>query len=95
MGKNISNKEIQLTIQGQTVVQILEPSILHNSILSNCCMPVSRNELFSTGKNIEIKMKKPCCRNWQMKVLKPIINLKNHPDFLDYLAHVSPLKFYS
>ena len=95
MGKNISNKEIQLTIQGQTVssnfgtvdsAQYNMEQLIHAGI---------SNDLFSS-KNITLQQA-------EEELLIKLANdsyeyyaaLKNHPDFLVYLSHVSPVKFYS
>ena len=34
-------------------------------------------------------------RNWRRAVLSHISNLKDHPYFLEYLGHASPLRFYA
>ncbi len=95
MGKNISNKEIQLTIQGQTVssnfgtvdsAQYNIEQLIHAGI---------SNTLFS-NKDITLQ-------NEEEALLVQLANtsyeayiaLKNHPDFLAYLSHISPVKFYS
>jgi phosphoenolpyruvate carboxylase len=95
MGQNISNKEIQLTVQGQTVssnfgtvdaAQFNIEQLLHAGI---------SNDLFNSR---EITMEKN-----EESLLEELANasfikysaLKNHPYFADYLSQVSPLKFYS
>ncbi len=95
MGQNISNKEIQLTVQGQTVssnfgtidaAQFNIEQLLHAGI---------SNDLFN---NREITLEKE-----EENLLQELANesftkysaLKNHPYFADYLSQVSPLKFYS
>lgn len=95
MGKNISNKEIQLTIQGQTVSSnfgTIDSARFNIEQLLNAGIS---NGLFSTRKlTLEVS---------EDALLEELANdsfnaynqLKNHPDFLDYLQHVSPLNFYS
>ncbi|MCW3092382.1 MAG: phosphoenolpyruvate carboxylase [Ferruginibacter sp.] len=95
MGKNISNKEIQLTVQGQTVssnfgtvdaAQYNIEQLLHAGI---------SNDLFN-NRHITMEEDEEC-------LLEELANesfvkysaLKNHPYFADYLSQVSPLKFYS
>ncbi|MEP6616959.1 MAG: phosphoenolpyruvate carboxylase [Ginsengibacter sp.] len=95
MGKNISNKEIQLTIQGQTVssnfgtidsAQYNIEQLIHAGI---------SNELFST-RNITLqKEEETLLEELSRESFVAYSALKNHPDFVDYLSHVSPLKFYS
>jgi len=95
MGKNISNKEIQLTIQGQTVssnfgtvdaAQYNIEQLIHAGI---------SNELFS-NKSITLQKEE---ENLLLQLAKDsyeaYVALKNHPDFLTYLSHISPVKFYS
>ncbi len=95
MGSNISNKEIQLTIQGQTVsssfgtvegAQFNIEQLLHAGI---------SNELFNnrhvTLEEVEEKLLNQLA---EVSFIK-YSSLKNHPRFTDYLSQVSPLKFYS
>jgi phosphoenolpyruvate carboxylase len=95
MGKNISNKEIQLTIQGQTVssnfgtvdsAQYNIEQMLHAGI---------SNELFSTRDITLQKEEETLLEELSNESFEAYNALKNHPDFVDYLSHVSPLKFYS
>jgi phosphoenolpyruvate carboxylase len=94
MGKNISNKEIQLTIQGQTVssnfgtidsAQYNIEQLLHAGI-SNDVFPRS----VMLNKEQEVLIQQLAEAGYQK-----YISLKNHPYFVDYLSHVSPLRFYS
>ena len=95
MGKNIANKEIQLTIQGQTVssnfgtvdaAQYNFEQLIHAGI---------SNDIFS---NRHITLEKE-----EEKLLQELADvsfgayseLKNHPVFMDYLVEISPLKYYS
>ena len=95
MGNNISNKEIQLTVQGQTVsssfgtvdsAQFNMEQLLHAGI---------SNDLFNnrslTFENEEEKLLNQLAEESFIKYNA----LKNHPSFTDYLSQVSPLKFYS
>jgi len=95
MGKNISNKEIQLTIQGQTVsssfgtiesAQFNIEQLLHAGI---------SNELFN-NRHITLEEGEEKLLNQLAEVsFTKYSSLKNHPRFTDYLSQVSPLKFYS
>lgn len=95
MGKNISNKEIQLTIQGQTVssnfgtvdsAQFNIEQLIHAGI---------SNELFS-NRNITLqKEEETLLEELSNESFKSYNSFKNHPDFVDYLSHISPLNFYS
>ncbi len=95
MGKNISNKEIQLTIQGQTVssnfgtvdsAQFNIEQLIHAGI---------SNELFS-NRNITLQEEEEALlQELSNESFKSYTGFKNHPDFVDYLSHISPLNFYS
>jgi phosphoenolpyruvate carboxylase len=95
MGKNISNKEIQLTIQGQTVssnfgtidsAQYNIEQLIHAGI---------SNELFSNKAITLEQAEEKLLIELAEKSFESYADLKNHPDFFDYLSHISPLKFYS
>jgi len=95
MGKNIANKEIQLTIQGQTVssnfgtvdsAQYNIEQLLHAGI---------SNDLFSA---MEITLRgdeEVLLEEMAQDSYKAYAELKNHPYFMQYLSDVSPLRFYS
>ncbi len=95
MGKNISSQEIQLTIQGQTVssnfgtidaAQYNIEQLIHAGI---------SNELFSS-KTITLQPEEEALlQQLAADSFSSYNTLKNHPYFIDYLAHVSPLRFYS
>ncbi len=95
MGKNISNKEIQLTIQGQTVSSnfgMIDAAQYNMEQLINAGV---FNELFSS-KNFTLNDRQ---ENLISKLAGESFDayskLKNHPNFLEYLGHASPLKFYA
>jgi phosphoenolpyruvate carboxylase len=95
MGKNISNKEIQLTIQGQTVssnfgtvdaAQFNIEQLIHAGI---------SNDLFSNRHITLQEEEETLLQELANESLNAYTDLKNHPDFMDYLTNISPLKFYS
>ncbi len=95
MGKNISNKEIQLTVQGQTVsssfgtidaAQYNMEQLIHAGI---------SNELFSNNAVTLEQREEDLLQKLSQKSFDAYVELKNHPDFLDYLAQISPVRFYS
>jgi phosphoenolpyruvate carboxylase len=94
MGSNIANKQIQLTIQGQTIssnfgtvetAQFNIEQLMHAGI---------NNALFSSQQ--------PTLTNQEDELLQALANesyeayntLKNHPEFLEYLTYISPLRYY-
>ncbi len=95
MGKNISNKEIQVTVQGQTIsssygtvdaAQYSMEQLIHAGI---------SNEIFSNKEITLEEAEEALLQKLSAKSLESYLSLKNHPDFLDYLSNISPVKFYS
>jgi len=95
MGQNISNKEIQLTVQGQTVssnfgtidaAQYNIEQLIHAGI---------SNELFNNRPGTLELDEEALLQKLADDSFLSYKSLKNHPCFIDYLAHVSPLRFYS
>jgi phosphoenolpyruvate carboxylase len=95
MGKNISSKEIQLTIQGQTVSSnfgTVDSAQFNIEQLLNAGIS---NELFSEQEKTLTKEEEVLLGELASEGFKAYQLLKNDPAFLDYLSQVSPLKFYS
>lgn len=95
LGKNIANEEIQLTIQGQTVSSnfgTIESAQYNIEQLINAGLS---NDLFASQKIILQDDEKNLIEHLAEKSLSAYLKLKNHPNFLEYLGHVSPLKFYA
>ncbi len=95
MGAEIASDSIELTVQGQTVssnfgtvnsAQFNIEQLLHAGIY---------NHLFGNQKNTFSPEEEILMRNLAEKSLSAYAELKNHPQFLDYLSDVSPLKFYA
>ncbi len=94
-GKNISNKEIQLTIQGQTVsskfgtidsAQYYMEQLLHAGI---------SNEIFPTTDTGMLPDEAGLIKRLAEEGYTAYKILKEHPYFTDYLLHASPLRFYA
>lgn len=95
MGKNISNKEIQLTIQGQTVSSNFGTIDSAQFNLEQLLNAGISNDIFSE-RHIPLEQKEEdLLKGLAEEGFQSYIALKNHPDFMDYLVQVSPLKFYS
>lgn len=95
MGKNISNKEIQLTIQGQTVSSnfgTIDSAQFNIEQLINAGIS---NDLFSDKKTTLDTDEDALLEELAEESFLSYQSLKNDPAFLDYLSQVSPLKFYS
>jgi phosphoenolpyruvate carboxylase len=95
LGQNIANREIQLTIQGQTV---------SSNFGTIDAAQFNMEQLIDAGISstlLESKLETftPVEEQW-MEALSKVANqayldLRNHPQFLPYLAHMSPLRFYA
>lgn len=94
-GKNISNKEIQLTIQGQTVsskfgtvdsAQYYMEQLLHAGI-SNEVFPTTDSEMQPEEAEMIQRLAEEGYEAYKI--------LKEHQYFADYLVHASPLRFYA
>jgi len=95
MGRDIANKEIQLTIQGQTVssnfgtidsAQFNIEQLIHAGI---------SNDLFSTKDITLNEDEESLLQLLANESYKAYIELKDHPHFVEYLANASPLRFYA
>lgn len=95
LGKNISGKEIQLTVQGQTVssnfgtidsAQYNMEQLIHAGI---------SNALFSHKHTKMDADDEALLQQLADTGFETYCKLKNHPYFLAYLSHASPLRFYS
>ena len=95
MGQNISNREIQLTIQGQTVssnfgtidaAQFNMEQLIHAGI---------SNTLFASKLSTLEKHEEATLVELAENGLQAYQQLKSHPNFLDYLSSASPLRFYA
>lgn len=95
MGKNIAQKEIQLTIQGQTVssnfgtidsAQYNFEELIHAGIA---------NELFSDRHTTLRPEEEELIEELAGISLTSYTILKDHPQFFNYLAEATPLKFYA
>lgn len=95
MGSNISNKEIQLTIQGQTIssnfgtvdaAQVNIEQLLHAGI---------KNALYSSNLPTLSAKEDDLLQLLSEESFKAYSTLKNHPHFLEYLNYASPLRYYA
>src|SRR4029079_6095515 len=93
LGQKIANKEIQLTIQGQTVssnfgtvdaAQFNIEQLIHAGI---------SNDLFSNRHVTLQEEEESLLQELANESFNAYTALKNHPDFMDYLTNIRPLKF--
>jgi phosphoenolpyruvate carboxylase len=95
MGSNISNKEIQLTIQGQTVSSnfgTIDAAQFNIEQLLNAGIS---NDLFSNKGSTLTEVEELLIGELSQAGYDAYKSLKDHPYLADYLLQVSPLRFYS
>lgn len=94
LGNNIENKEIQLTIQGQTVssnfgtVEAAQYNIeqLVTAGLANSVLKAQKETLTKEEENILSEL--------SQSSFEAYCELKEHPDFFDYLENITPLRYF-
>lgn len=95
MGQNIANNEIQLTIQGQTISSnfgTIDSAQFNIEQLINAGIS---NEIFAPRKTTLEPAEDALLNKLATDSFEAYVALKNHPCFLEYLGHASPLRFYS
>ncbi|TWI87967.1 phosphoenolpyruvate carboxylase type 1 [Chitinophaga japonensis] len=95
MGRNISNKEIQLTIQGQTVSSNFGTIDTAQYNLEQLVHAGITNELFSSRQVTLDASEEALLQALADEGYRAFNQLKQHPGFLDYLEHTSPLRYYA
>lgn len=95
MGKNISTKELHLTIQGQTVSSNFGTIDAAQYNIEQLLNAGITNELFTEGANSLRPEQEEALVELSNISYKAYSDLKNDPGFLKYLSNVSPLNFYS
>ena len=95
MGRNIANKEIQLTIQGQTVSSNFGTIDAAQFNLEQLIHAGIANELFSSREVTLSAEEEALLQALADEGYRSFNQLKQHPNFLDYLEHTSPLRYYA
>ena len=95
MGNNISNKEIQLTVQGQTVSSNFGTVDAARYNMEQLLNAGISNDLYAAEKTELTKEQKALIQELSEKSYDAYIALKEHPYFMQYLVETSPLRFYS
>lgn len=95
MGNNISNKEIQLTIQGQTVSSNFGTVDAARYNIEQLLHAGLSNGLLTENKNTLTEKDEKLLKELADLSFNAYTDFKEDPDFLDYLSQVSPLKYYS
>ncbi|MDQ4139329.1 MAG: phosphoenolpyruvate carboxylase, partial [Bacteroidota bacterium] len=95
LGRNIANKEIQLTIQGQTISSNFGTVDAARYNIEQLMHAGISNALFSTREKTLTEPEEELLVALANESFEAYNNLKNHPDFLEYLNYVSPLRYYA
>lgn len=94
MGSNVSNKEIQITVQGQTVSSnfgTVDSAQFNIEQLLNAGIS---NEVLRERHNTMTEAEETLLKDLSEISFDAYCNLKNNPFFLEYLSFASPLRFY-
>jgi phosphoenolpyruvate carboxylase len=95
IGRNIATDEIQLTVQGQTVSSIFGIVSAAQFNIEQLLNAGIVNDVFSESDKSLQPTQVDTVQELAAVSYEAYKSLKEHPDFLDYLAEVSPLKYYS
>lgn len=95
MGKEIANNEIELTVQGQTVSSNFGTIAAAQYNIEQLIHAGIGNDLFSDGSSTFSHEEQILMQQLADESFEAYSALKNHPYFMDYLVHTSPLRFYS
>lgn len=95
MGHNIENKEIQLTVQGQTVSSNFGTVDAAQYNIEQLLNAGVSNDLFSDREITLSKEEEKLLKEFSDATFEAYRELRDHPYLADYLLQVSPLRFYS
>ena len=95
LGPSIENKEIQLTIQGQTISSNFGTQDAAQYNIEQLLSAGIANELFSNTNNIMLDNDTEIMDDLATISYQAYSDFKNHPKFLPYLERMSTLKYYA
>jgi phosphoenolpyruvate carboxylase len=93
LGPTIEDKEIQLTIQGQTISSNFGTEESSQFNLEQLLSSGIKNEMFTKDQLNDHHRK--LMEDMALTSYKTYIDFKNHPQFLPYLEQMSTLKYYA
>ncbi|WP_194777838.1 phosphoenolpyruvate carboxylase [Pararhodonellum marinum] len=94
LGEQVENKEIQVTIQGQTISANYGKEVSCTYNLEQLLSAGMENHLYPTKENNLSDHQRALIEEMAESSYEAYKNLKNHPQFVPYLEHVTPLKFF-
>jgi phosphoenolpyruvate carboxylase len=95
MGREISNRAIELTVQGQTVSSNFGTVEAARYNIDQLIHAGLHKELFSDPKTTFTAEEEALMNELSAESYRVYEELKNDPLFLDYLTNVSPLRYYA
>ncbi len=95
LGPDIENKEIQITIQGQTISSNFGTLDSSRYNLENLLSAGAANQVFYKGENKLSEEEKNILEELSEISYKEYTDFKNHPKFIPYLERRSALKYYA
>lgn len=95
LGPTIENKEIQITVQGQTISSNFGTLDSCRYNLENLVSAGVNNSVFNNSKNILSNEEKDILDTLSQLGYQKYLNFKNHPKFIPYLEQMSTLKYYA
>jgi phosphoenolpyruvate carboxylase len=95
LGPEIENKEIQITVQGQTISSNFGTLDSCRYNLENLLSAGVTNQVFNNSKNKLSKEDKAILDTMSELGYKKYLDFKNHPKFIPYLEQMSTLKYYA
>lgn len=95
LGPNIENKEIQITVQGQTISSNFGTLDSCRYNLENLLSAGVTNQVFSKNKNELSAEEKGVMGQLADLGYEKYLSFKNHPKFIPYLEQMSTLKYYA
>lgn len=95
MGQNIANKEIQLTIQGQTISSNFGTREAARYNMEQLMHAGISNGLFSSRMTTMSSSEEQLLHDLSDESYEAFRVLKEDPDFLEYLNFASPLRYYA
>jgi phosphoenolpyruvate carboxylase len=95
LGPTIENKEIQITVQGQTISSNFGTLNSCRYNLENLLSAGVTNQVFSKNKNELSDSEKDVMGQLADVGYQKYLSFKNHPKFIPYLEQMSTLKYYA
>ena len=95
LGPKIENKEIQVTVQGQTISSNFGTLDSCRYNLENLLSAGATNQVFNKEKNELTKNEKEVLDQLADLGYQKYLSFKNHPKFIPYLEQMSTLKYYA